>query len=159
MLFRSPTFTCRDYTIPCTDTRDANSFRPTIIDNCGTVVNIRYSETILSSDQCNGQYWRVIRRIWTAEDTFGNTGTCTQYIYYTRLSIIGLSWPSHYDGVSVGALPVLECGGSWDSNGNGYPDVSETGTPGGTSCNIQATHRDEVIKVCGDDAGDRKSVV
>ncbi|MBK9211856.1 MAG: T9SS type A sorting domain-containing protein [Saprospiraceae bacterium] len=148
-----PRFTCRDYTIPCTDTRDANSFRPAIIDNCGTVVNIRYSETILSSDQCSGQYWRVIRRIWTAEDSFGNTGTCTQYIYYTRLSIIGLSWPSHYDGVSVGALPVLECGGSWDSNGNGYPDVSETGTPGGTSCNIQATHRDEVIKVCGDDAG------
>ena len=147
-----PVFTCTDYTLSCTDTRTANDLKPAIVDNCGSVRNVNYTESLVSSEQCNGAYWRVIRRVWTAQDTYGNVGTCTQTIYYTRLTLDVINWASDYDGLTgTGHLPVLECHGSWDVNSNGYPDVSETGGPSGQSCNIQCSYRDEVIKVCGDD--------
>ncbi|MBL0294742.1 MAG: T9SS type A sorting domain-containing protein [Saprospiraceae bacterium] len=147
-----PVFVCQDYTVSCTDTHPASFYAPTVTDNCGSVLGLTYTEREVSSESCDGPYWRVIERVWTATDTYGSTGTCVQRIYYTRLTLGTIGWPQNYDGLE-GSLAPLECRGPWDLNGNNYPDVEETGSPAGNACNIGCTYRDEIIKVCGDDAG------
>jgi len=123
---------------------------PTVTENCSNF-SLTYKD-VVTTEQCNG-WWKTIQRTWTAVDasSYRNVGTCVQNLYFNKLTLGSLSWPSNYDGL-VGSLSVLECKGPWDVNGNNYPDVSETGKPGGDACNIQCTWRDEVIKVCGDDA-------
>ena len=123
---------------------------PTVTENCSSYT-LTYRD-VVTTGQCTG-WWKTIQRTWTAVDasSYRNVGTCVQNLYFNKLTLGSLSWPSNYDGL-VGSLSVLECKGPWDVNGNNYPDVSETGKPGGDACNIQCTWRDEVIKVCGDDA-------
>jgi subtilisin-like proprotein convertase family protein len=124
---------------------------PAVAENCSSY-SLTYRD-VVNNQQCTGDCWKTITRTWTAVDasSYRNVGTCVQTICFKKLAINGLAWPSNYDGLA-GSLSVLECKGPWDVNGNNYPDVTETGKPGGDACNIQCTWRDEVIKVCGDDA-------
>ncbi|MBK9212799.1 MAG: hypothetical protein IPO14_07565 [Saprospiraceae bacterium] len=103
-----PVFVCQDYTVSCTDTRPASFYAPTVTDNCGSVLGLTYTESEVSSESCDGPYWRVIERVWTATDTYGSTGTCVQRIYYTRLTLGTIGWPQNYDGLE-GSLAPLEC--------------------------------------------------
>jgi subtilisin-like proprotein convertase family protein len=124
-------------------------------DNCDwEYANPPYVETASPGD-CNGPS-EVITRVWTVVDPSGNTASCTQTITRARPTLADVELPPHYDGID---LAVLDCSGSgWDINGNGYPDVSETGGPtitgvpfvNGDVCNLTYSYTDTKIDICGD---------
>ena len=122
-------------------------------DNCA-VVDLSFTETS-SNGNCNGPSATIIR-VWTATDASGNSASCTQTITRKRPTLGDVELPPHYDGIDE---DVLDCSGNgWDTNGNGYPDVSETGGPtitgipfvNGDICNLTTTYEDVVIDICGD---------
>ncbi|MFZ2900443.1 MAG: HYR domain-containing protein, partial [Saprospiraceae bacterium] len=124
-------------------------------DNCDwDYANPPYVETA-SPGTCDGPS-EVITRVWTVVDPSGNTASCTQTITRARPSLADVELPPHYDGIDE---PVLDCSGDfWDVNGNGYPDVSETGGPtitgvpfvNGDVCNLTYSFTDTKIDICGD---------
>ncbi|MFZ2898315.1 MAG: HYR domain-containing protein, partial [Saprospiraceae bacterium] len=122
-------------------------------DNC-TVVDLDFVETIANGN-CDGPSQTIVR-VWTATDQSGNSASCTQTITLERPTLGDVELPPHYDGIDE---PVLDCSGDfWDVNGNGYPDVSETGGPtiggypfvNGDVCNLTYSFTDVKIDICGD---------
>ena len=74
-----PTLTCAaDVTIECSESTDtANTGTSTAIDNCGSAVDVIYSD-VVASGSCNAA--GSITRTWTATDVCGNVSTCDQTI-------------------------------------------------------------------------------
>ncbi|MCB9284936.1 MAG: T9SS type A sorting domain-containing protein [Lewinellaceae bacterium] len=131
------------------ETPDLAQVDPT--DNCD-VVDLSYTESI-QDGTCDGPS-QVITRVWTATDPSGNTASCVQTITRVRPTLADIEYPPSYDGVNN---PALDCSGNpWDTNGNGYPDVSETGTITITGvpfvnediCEMTATYEDVYIPIC-----------
>ncbi|MBK8490769.1 MAG: T9SS type A sorting domain-containing protein [Saprospirales bacterium] len=128
---------------------EADLIEPT--DNC-TVVDLSFVETI-QNGTCDGES-QTITRIWTATDQSGNKASCTQTITRVRPTLADIEVPPSYDGVNN---PALDCSGNgWDTNGNGYPDPSETGGITITGlpfvnediCEMTASYEDIVIPIC-----------
>ncbi|MBK7410630.1 MAG: T9SS type A sorting domain-containing protein [Saprospirales bacterium] len=128
---------------------EADLIEPT--DNC-EVVDLSFVETI-QNGTCDGPSQTIIR-VWTATDPSGNQASCTQTITRKRPTLADIELPPSYDGVNN---PALDCSGNgWDTNGNGYPDPSETGgiTITGNPfvnediCEMTATYEDIVIPIC-----------
>ncbi|MBK8493357.1 MAG: T9SS type A sorting domain-containing protein [Saprospirales bacterium] len=128
---------------------EADLIEPT--DNC-EVVDLSFVETI-QNGTCDGES-QTITRIWTATDQSGNHSSCTQTITRKRPTLADIELPPSYDGVNN---PALDCSGNgWDTNGNGYPDPSETGgiTITGNPfvnediCEMTATYEDIMIPIC-----------
>ncbi|MCB9284938.1 MAG: T9SS type A sorting domain-containing protein [Lewinellaceae bacterium] len=131
------------------ETPDLAQVDPT--DNCD-VVDLSYTESVQDGN-CSGPS-QVITRVWTATDPSGNTASCVQTITRVRPTLADIEFPPSYDGVNN---PALDCSGNpWDTNGNGYPDVSETGTITITGlpfvnediCEMTATFEDLYIPIC-----------
>jgi hypothetical protein len=122
-------------------------------DNC-TVVDLDFTENVTNGN-CGGPSQTIVR-VWTATDQSGNSASCTQTITLERPTLGDVELPPHYDGID---LAVLDCSGSgWDINGNGYPDINETGSPtiggypfvNGDVCNLTYSYTDIKIDICGD---------
>ena len=125
-------------------------------DNCA-VVDLSFVETIQDGNCASESQY--ITRVWTATDPSGNTASCTQTITRERPTLADIEFPESWDGVNN---PPLDCSGTndgewtWDTNGNGYPDVSETGTITITGypfvnediCEMTATYTDLYIPIC-----------
>jgi len=114
------------------------------IDACSNTT-LTYTDTEESFPCSDLLRWKVVSRVWTVRDIYGNIGTCTQFITLRKTTIGAINWPRNYNDVD---LPALPCLGAWDSNGNGYPDINETGSPSNAGCNIQCSHVDQIINVC-----------
>ncbi|MDG1297501.1 MAG: proprotein convertase P-domain-containing protein, partial [Saprospiraceae bacterium] len=110
-------------------------------------------ESIELAGDCDGDAGTVVRQ-YTVTDASGNSATCEEIITIIRPTLSDVAVPPSYDGMDAA---MLDCSGDgWDTNGDGYPDVSETGGPtidgqpfeNGSSCNISVTYDDVVIDIC-----------
>lgn len=133
-------------TISCYSTMTFTN--PPATDNCGAPVTVTLLSDVTTEQPCTDAF-RAIRRIrYQAKDGSGNLSQiCERVIYYSSITLADVKFPKNYDS-APGQRPHLECDGTWewgpfvtnasgvpapinnwDTNGNGYPDPSETGGP------------------------------
>jgi subtilisin-like proprotein convertase family protein len=124
---------------------------PVVTEACD--YSISYDE-ITTDDDCSGDVGSI-ERTYTVVDASGNSASCVQTITITRPSMDDLALPVSYNDLDS---PSLDCAGSWDANGNGYPDLDETGIPtlngeaftNGGACGFTSSHTDlEIPLACG----------
>ena len=91
---------------------------------------------------CQGQYSKVIKRIWSAKDASGNTSADKiQYFYIERLTLADAQCPADW---------IKECGTSYVALPNGAPSPVTSGMPMIIGCqNIQVYYEDVVFDLCG----------
>jgi hypothetical protein len=80
--------------------------------------NLTHSDTwhdVLCNESVNGQadISAYVERIWTATDSWGNSSTCVQYIYFDRIHVFDITFPIETE---------VSC-----TNGNAHPSI--TGVP------------------------------
>ncbi len=140
---------CADVTINCNDNAAPGVIVPfpTASDNC-TAVDLTYSE-VFTDLACSFQgFSGYITRTWVVTATDGKTASCTQKIWFRRLTLATLQFPLDRDDV---ASPALACG----SNVNTSPIVTGAPTINGQSlyqngvCEINVTFTDQIIDICG----------
>ncbi|MEM9820946.1 MAG: HYR domain-containing protein [Bacteroidota bacterium] len=150
----SPQINCQDTTILCIlPYTPAAIGQPDIIENC-QLSELTFSDevfelaclTMINGDTITSR----VERTWTATDESGNSSTCVQNIYHKKAGVNAVQFPLHRDGF---AAPTVDCGG--DPN-----DLSITGEPmidgrplsSGGSCQLVASHSDQLVPDCGDNA-------
>ena len=145
-----------DITIDCYE--DSDLPLPIARDNCDNNVLVReVADDIVDLDCTNGFSARRTF-VYQAEDDSGNKSAfCTRTVYFERIGLDDVVFPDNRDDVE---LPSLECDNDpvWDTNGNGYPDVEETGTPTTTDgfnifpnlsyCELNVTFSDQRLDIC-----------
>lgn len=100
--------TCQNITLPCVVTNFTPAYldtvlkvpgaRPVVADNCSPVtltyqdvwVDVGCNETFQGQTDLTG----YVRRTWSAADAYGNTSSCTQYLYFKRLRAQDLTLPT-----------------------------------------------------------------
>ena len=89
----APVITCpSDITQECdTSTDPLTTGDATATDNCDPSPDITYADTV-DSGTCTGE--AIISRTWTAQDSVGNTTTCTQLIHQVDSTAPMLSCPT-----------------------------------------------------------------
>ena len=120
---------------------------PVVTEACD--YNVTFEE-VSSTDDCSGDVG-AIERTYIVEDASGNTASCVQTITIARPSMGDLALPASYDDQDLASLDCT--GDSWDENGDGYPNVEETGVPtlngepffNGGPCGFTASYEDLVI--------------
>ncbi|MBK8192330.1 MAG: hypothetical protein IPK76_03745 [Lewinellaceae bacterium] len=150
---------CENITVPCAvtnytpdylkNTLGIDAAYPSVTDNCSPVALTRQDTWV--DIPCGGTFNGLsnlsgyVKRVWTATDASANKSTCTQYIYFERISIYGLDLPSDIT-VSCGMSmndPAVTDGPSFTFNG-------QTFYLNGTNsfCEINATATDQLAPFC-----------
>ena len=159
----APVFICVDSQISCVDgntadeiglpipgtaTSTANgdqSYTVSGWDACGDV-SLSYTD-IETIPACTTTLDKIINRTWIATDANGNTSFCAQSILVERISLDDVVFPPHFDGNDQ---PSLDCDAIFDTDDEGNPSTSVTGTPSPTTCHyIDFLYSDTVIPLCG----------
>jgi len=155
----APVFICVDSQISCVDgntadeiglpipgtaTSTANgdqSYTVSGWDACGDV-SLSYTD-IETIPACTTTLDKIINRTWIATDANGNTSFCAQSILVERISLDDVVFPPHFDGNDQ---PSLDCDAIFDTDDEGNPSTSVTGTPSPTTCHyIDFLYSDTVI--------------
>ena len=152
----APVFDCPDdITVSCFD--DSPIVNPPATDNCANAVTVTKILDQLNAEDCNGNISGIRTLRYIAEDPFGNkSDVCEFTVSYEFEDIDSVVWPRNYDGVD---LMALSCDNDpqWDDNGDGYPNVEETGRPtlegfelflNNGLCKINATYSDDTLDIC-----------
>jgi HYR domain/Secretion system C-terminal sorting domain/Cohesin domain len=138
----APVIECQTFTITCLDDPD-DVADPDVSDNCDDPVDLSFVENI-DENGCNGQYYRVITRTYTAVDNSGNTSTCDQIINVTRPSLSQVDFPLNYDDLQ---LDALDC-----DNPNTNPSNTGEPTIDGYSidnvCDFAISYVDQEFDIC-----------
>ncbi len=151
----SPLLECQDITLPCavsiytpaylSTTLGIAQAYPVVTENCGPF-SLTFSDTWYDLG-CNDAADRsaYVQRVWTATDTSGNSGSCTQYIYFERLHIADIFFPTD---VTLGcATPQT------DPAQTGLPYFMAFGQkfplfPSASFCELGLTYSDQEVPVC-----------
>ncbi|MCB9316679.1 MAG: hypothetical protein H6569_11115 [Lewinellaceae bacterium] len=151
--------TCADITVACVvndyspqylqDSLGIAEAYPTVTDNCSPVtlskndtwVDVPCGGTFNGNNNLSG----YVKRVWTATDASANKSTCTQYIYFERVSIYNLQLPGD---VTVACNMSMT-----DPNVTGAPYYVFNGKIfylSGTNsfCEINATPTDQLAPFC-----------
>jgi len=145
-----------DMTVSCY--QSSNFPAPVAIDNCdGSIAVDVVSDETVDLD-CSNEYSARRTIIYQATDDSGNESAfCTKNIYFERIGLDDIVFPDNRDDVEA---PALECDNIpfWDTNGDGYPQPTETGTPttsdgfniypNNSYCELNATFADQVLPIC-----------
>ncbi|MFN8303110.1 MAG: hypothetical protein U0U46_11495 [Saprospiraceae bacterium] len=151
-----PVLTCKDIDLNCAITQYDPAYLndvlvltdaayPSVYENCGPYT-LTYSDTWYDTDCSDpNDLSAYVKRVWVATDASNNTASCTQYIYFERLHVYDVQFPSDV---------TVDC-----SNGNTDPAV--TGTPyvtfgnldidlypNTTWCELGVVYADQIIPVC-----------
>ena len=138
----APVISCQTVTITCLDDPD-DVDPPTVTDNCDASVDLTVTESI-DENGCNGPFYRVITRTYTAEDNSGNTSSCDQIINVTRPSLGQVDFPPNYDDIQ---LDALDCDNPNTSPANtGEPTIN--GQIINNVCDFGVIYSDQNIPIC-----------
>lgn len=114
-------------------------------DACGNVA-LSYTDDV-TIPSCNTSLDKIINRTWIATDANGNTSYCAQSILIERITVDQVVFPPHYDGNEA---PTLDCDQVYETDADGNPATSVTGSPTPSSCNhLDFIYTDTVIPLCG----------
>jgi len=150
----SPQINCQDTTVLCILPYQASNIGdPEIIENC-FISELTHSDeffelaclTVQNGDTITSR----VERTWTATDNSGNSSTCVQNIYLKKAGVDNVQFPLHRDGF---AAPTLDCmDDPNDLSLTGEPMVNGITLSSGGTCQLLASHSDQVISDCGDNA-------
>lgn len=164
----APTIVCPTDTIfvPCYGTSVVPD--PVVVENCDVFTLERVSD-VTTDLGCSNRYSAIRVVQFRATDPSGNMSQiCRRVVAYQRVNVGQIDFPLNYDG-TAGNNAALTCGTlsapnpGWDNGpgadrANGYPDVSETGsptTPDGDAifpdnplCELNATFSDQRLDIC-----------
>ncbi len=90
---------------------------PEVVDNC-TATELTFQDVLQPGDDCDGPFSRVIKRTFRAEDVFGNTTICSQFIYFYRPEEI------FFPKDTLIAVDCNQAPPAIDENGNVSPSIS-----------------------------------
>jgi len=110
---------------------------PTATDNCDNNVDVVVLSDNTVDLDCSEEFSAVRTYIYQAEDDSGNKSElCTRRVYLERIGLDSIVFPRSKDDVEDASFT---CGtyndsngtvvAAWDTNGDGYPQPSESGTP------------------------------
>ncbi len=89
----APQINCSSLSLACTaDTSARVIGRPLVTDNCSPNLRARFSDQV-SAGRCGSDTAAVIFRTWTARDSVGNIGSCTQIIVLRRITQQEITFP------------------------------------------------------------------
>ena len=150
----APVIQCLDTYIFCYENADPNIIGfPNVSDNCTDPNNINLSYVDNFTDlpcytaQGGFEITAQIERIWVANDEHGNSTTCTQYVYYKRVTTTDVVFPLNRDGFEA---PALDC--SEDPNDltmAGQPTIGGIPITSGGLCELAISHTDQTFNICG----------
>ncbi|MFN0014488.1 MAG: hypothetical protein ACKVU2_08060, partial [Saprospiraceae bacterium] len=150
---------CQDITVPCVVTNYSPNYlknvlsiaaaMPDVTDNC-SAFNLTSLDTWVDMP-CGGSFngqnnlSGYVVRVWTATDASGNKSSCTQYIYFRRLTIYELTMPADVTANCDMAMT--------DPNVTGAPFYIFNGvtfyvTGTNTLCEINAMASDQTAPFC-----------
>lgn len=145
-----------DVTVSCYES--SNFPPPTATDNCTANVPVLVVSDDTVDLDCTDGFSARRTIVYQATDASGNKSAfCTRVIFFERIGLDEIVFPENRDDVEQ---PSLECDNSpfWDANGNGYPDVEETGTPetadgfsifpNNSFCELNVTFSDQRLDIC-----------
>ena len=134
----APVIMCTSDTLLCNqDPFDVDySIYASATDNCDTAVHIWYSRKLTRFDCTNLEFTSVMSLHFTAVDDSGNTDTCSASIYFARLNVADVAFPSDttiacpYDSTATLGVPTL------------------AGEPISDLCDIMVTSQDSIREIC-----------
>jgi len=145
-----------DMTVSCYESSDFAN--PVATDNCDNNVPVEVVSDETTDLDCSNEFSARRTIIYQATDDAGNESAfCTKNIYFERIDLDDIVFPENRDDVE---LPSLECDNqpAWDTNGDGYPQPEETGTPttadgfnifpNNSYCELNATFSDQELPIC-----------
>jgi len=155
----APVLTCTDITLFCPIVKyDPNYIKntlnipaafPTVVD-CSTYT-LTYTDVWVDLPCGKGfngvnDLSAYVSRKWTAKDSWNNSSTCIQYIYFKRLHIDDVQYPADY---------TIACGTNVDTDPSitGGPFVNKLGInwtfyPDPGYCEMQAIYNDQYLPDC-----------
>ncbi len=140
--YLAPVINCQSTTISCFDNPD-DVPAPTAFDNCDGSVSLTFTEQTQSLG-CNGPFYQVITRNYTATDDSGNSSSCNHIINVSRPSLNQVVFPPDYDDIDQ---PALDC-----ANDNTSTTVTGVPTIGGQPingiCEFAAGFTDQILPIC-----------
>jgi|GEM_PF-1588378 len=117
-----PLIACNSVSVKC---YDAGEYLPKHVDNCSTSTLELLDEDIIPNS-CDANIIKVINRVWTAVDGYGNKAEpCQQSIALERLIFTDIDFPSDLE---VDTRTNLTCE-SVVFDENGFPSIDSTGVP------------------------------
>ncbi|MBL7795002.1 MAG: hypothetical protein JNJ90_00720 [Saprospiraceae bacterium] len=150
---------CQNITVPCVVSNYTPAYLSNVLGIAAAIPQVTENctqATLTSSDTwvdvpCNGSFNGLtnlsgyVVRVWTATDASGNKSTCTQYIYFQRISIYELTLPTD---VTVNCDMVMT-----DPAVTGAPSYTFNGvkfyiTGTNSFCEINATATDQPAPFC-----------
>lgn len=168
-----PVITCAaDVTVTCYD--NATPVLPVVTDNCDSNPTLITISDVTTDLDCSNTYSASRTVTYMAEDASGNqSGMCSTTIFYSRIGLGDITFPENRDNVEDRAFlcdnrqgdasstdPNLDVINTpWDTNGDGYPQPSESGVPvttvdgfpifpNNSLCELNATFSDQVLPIC-----------
>jgi len=143
-----PVLTCPDDQIDCSaSTAQADVAAVTALDNCDASPTISLQSETIIDQVCLGQpFNRIITRVFTATDVYGNQSlsTCEQTISVRTATLADVVFPMNYDN---NELPALDCTAAYPTTADtGVPTIF--GSPAQESCKINVSFTDQVLNLC-----------
>ncbi len=130
----------------------ANVF-PVVDENC-SVFNLNFADTWFDlgcDDLVNGQSGisSYVRRVWTATDPSGNQSSCTQFIYFQRISGVQVTFPSDVTvSCTNGATTPATTGTPFFVPNPDFPSVVFPLYPNSNYCELNIVYTDQILPVC-----------
>jgi hypothetical protein len=154
----APQVDCEDIFIPCAASNFSPSALsalgytaafPNAVDNCSSVTST-FSDTwfdLPCGTVQQGDLSGYIRRNWQFVDSYGNSTTCTQFIYVTRIHVGDVSYPTD--------VTVSCTNPNTSPSATGVPfyydydlDITVPFWPSASYCELNVTYTDQVLPVC-----------
>ncbi len=145
----APVVTCpSDVTISCADPLPSGTLPSSTITECSGYTQ-SFSDQYVNIDCATSSFTAQIIRTYEVTDAYFNTRTCTQTISIERATLADVEPPIHYDGSGYPNHSVLNCGDSTDPSVIPGPTINGQPIVNGGSCDIVASHADQIIDLCG----------
>ena len=152
---------CESFTVPCVvneyspqylyNTLGIQAAYPQVTDNCSayTLTKVDTWVDVLCGGIFHGKnnLSGYVRREWTATDASKNKSTCTQYIYFERVSIYDLALPTDATvSCDVIATDPMATGAPTYT---GFDQIPFPIVGSSMFCEISATYTDQILPLCG----------
>ena len=150
----APSIQCQDVFIFCFENAHPDEIGyPTESDNCTNITstNLVYTDNFTDlpcySLQNGQEITAQIERVWTATDNQGNSTTCTQNIFYKRVTTTDVVFPLNKDDFESPALDCME--DPTDLSMAGEPMINGVSISSNGLCELAVSHTDQVFDICG----------
>ena len=149
-----PSIQCQNLFIYCYENAHPDEIGyPISSDNCINITssNLTYTDSFTDLPcytlQDGQEITAQIERLWVVTDNQGNSTTCTQNIFYKRVTTIDVVFPINKDDFES---PAIDCNDDpTDLNITGEPTINNIPITSDGLCELAISYTDQVFNICG----------